>query len=113
MKTILVVEDDTELRETVRDFLEEEGYGVKVAPNGAVALEMLRSYRPCLILLDLQMPELDGWQFHEALKSDPKLSDLHVLLSTSHSDRAPVGVPLLKKPLHLDQLSDYVKNHCG
>ena len=60
---ILVVDDDESIRQIVRLFLSDEGYQVAEAPNGEVALAMLDAVEPALILLDLRMPVLDGWQF--------------------------------------------------
>jgi CheY-like chemotaxis protein len=63
--TILVVDDDTDLREAVVEALRSEGYRVTAAKNGADALSHLRLERPALVLLDLMMPVMDGWRFRE------------------------------------------------
>jgi CheY-like chemotaxis protein len=68
---VLVVEDDQELREAVGSILQEEGCSVRSASNGAEALTLLHGQeRPCIILLDLMMPVMNGWQFLEQRKSD-------------------------------------------
>jgi CheY-like chemotaxis protein len=74
---VLVVEDDAETQEIIRRLLEKEGIGVVAAENGRVALERLTEGKPGLILLDLMMPEMDGFQFvdhvrqHEAWRAIP------------------------------------------
>jgi len=65
---VLVVEDDPQTREMLRRTLEKEGWQVAEAPNGRVGLEQLDGVTPALILLDLMMPELDGFEFMEALR---------------------------------------------
>ena len=68
---ILVVEDDQEIRDFLALVLEGEGYAVRTAPNGAVALELIREAPPQLILLDMRMPVMDGWTFVRAYRSQP------------------------------------------
>src|SRR6185312_8696520 len=65
---VLVVEDDDEMRELIRRQLETEGWSVTEAANGRVALERLAEQPPGLILLDLMMPEMDGFQFLASLR---------------------------------------------
>jgi two-component system, chemotaxis family, chemotaxis protein CheY len=60
---VLIVDDDESIRQIVRIFLSDEGYQVYEAPNGEVALAMLDAFAPALILLDLRMPVMDGWEF--------------------------------------------------
>jgi DNA-binding response OmpR family regulator len=62
-KLILVVDDEPRLINLVRGYLEEEGYGVVTAANGREALFAARDHKPDLIVLDLMMPEMDGWEF--------------------------------------------------
>lgn len=65
---ILVVDDDPAVLDTVSAILEDEGYVVAQATNGAEALARLEDFRPRLILLDMRMPVLDGWGFARALQ---------------------------------------------
>jgi CheY-like chemotaxis protein len=67
-RPVLVVEDDATTREMLRRMLEREGWVVTEAKNGRFALECVAEQRPALILLDLMMPEMDGFQFTEALR---------------------------------------------
>ncbi|HYO49341.1 MAG TPA: response regulator [Chloroflexia bacterium] len=66
--TILVVDDDPAILSTVADILEFEGYRVEVAANGAEGLRVLERVQPKLVLLDMRMPVLDGWDFARTLR---------------------------------------------
>ncbi len=81
---ILVVEDDPDILTTVADILEQEGYRVEMAANGAEALEAVDRVRPSLVLLDMRMPVLDGWAFARSLKL--KGIRLPILVMTAAQD---------------------------
>lgn len=68
---ILVVDDDVDVQTLVRDLLEAEGYDVSTANNGLAALEQLETARPALILLDMNMPGMNGWEFARAYRKAP------------------------------------------
>ena len=89
-RQILVVDDDTDLRETLGELLTEGGFDARLAENGRVALEVLRSgtHHPRLILLDLMMPEMNGWQFREEQLKDEALREIPVIVMTAK----PVGL---------------------
>ena len=80
---ILVVEDDANLRELERRTLEKEGWSVTEAENGKVALARLAESRPALILLDLLMPEMDGFEFLDVLRQRPEWSSIPVVVITA------------------------------
>jgi CheY-like chemotaxis protein len=108
---VMVVEDDYAIRETLKELLEEEGYRVTQAANGAEALARLRDTEgpPSLILLDLMMPVMDGWEFRDAIAEDPKFSDIPVVvISADHSLDTKVSSmdvqAWLSKPFELEQL---------
>lgn len=84
-KTLFLIEDDVDLRESLRDLLETEGYVVKQATDGADALEKLRALvdLPELILLDWMMPRMDGAQFCEAKRNFPQIDAIPILLLTA------------------------------
>jgi CheY-like chemotaxis protein len=109
--TIVVVDDEEVICETLKDVLEEEGYSVEVAADGVEALALLRSLAvpPRMIILDLLMPRLDGNEVLRALRSDPALADIPVVISTSDPSRAPSGVLIMRKPVDLDMLLDTVR----
>lgn len=101
---ILVVEDEEESRESLRELLEIEGYDVETAANGKEALDKLESIEPCIILLDLFMPVMDGWELLDKLRSDGRLARLKVLVTTSAATNTPKDVPVFLKPLDFDTL---------
>ncbi|MDA8188296.1 MAG: response regulator [Dehalococcoidales bacterium] len=86
-KRILVVEDHPLNRELVSDLLLARGYEVLEATTGQQALEMGREHRPDLILMDVQLPELDGLSATRILKSDPATQDIVVVAITAHAMR--------------------------
>src|SRR5687768_12107285 len=79
---VMVVDDDADIREAVADVLSDEGYPVELASNGREALNVLSAgaFRPNLILLDLMMPELDGWGLMAELEKRPELSAIPVVV---------------------------------
>jgi len=114
---VLVVEDDPVAQEVTRYLLESEGYDVAVARNGQEALNRLRNgCRPNLILLDLMMPDMDGWQFRTAQKTDPELAEIPVVVSALAGDKI-VGstlqaVEVMAKPVEATKLLGTVRGIC-
>jgi len=81
---ILLVDDDPDILESTQYLVEAEGYEVETARNGREALEKLTARKPDVILLDLMMPVMDGWQFVEELRKSPSASVPVIVLSASH-----------------------------
>ena len=114
---VLVVEDDIDIQQALSRILEAEGYAVARAENGRTALAHLEGPdRPCLILLDLMMPVMDGWQFRSELKRDPALASIPVVILSAHTQADPTGTldaaSYLKKPIDLDRLLATVRRFC-
>lgn len=111
--SIMVVDDDPALREALREILRQEGYEVRALPNGQAALDHLRSgARPDLILLDLMMPVLDGWQFRSKQVLDPRLAEIPVVVMSAASlEIAPSGVELLPKPMSAEDLLEVASRY--
>ena len=101
--TVLVVDDDPDTVETMREILQEEGHTVLSAKNGLEGLDMALRYVPDLVLLDLEMPVMDGRAFLEAVKKAPSLADVTVVVLSGTSD-ARVACESVRKPLRLDTL---------
>jgi CheY-like chemotaxis protein len=118
--TILVVDDEPAVREILRDTLEFEGYTTAEAANGLEALEWLRSNPPpCLVLLDLMMPVMSGFDFLEAVQKDPKLKAISIVIVSAatrdkldETARSSGAVGVLSKPLQLATLLEAVAQHC-
>ncbi|MDX2092053.1 MAG: response regulator [Kofleriaceae bacterium] len=86
---ILVVEDDDLIRETLQFALELAGYKVFTAANGREGIDLLGSIpRPCLILLDLMMPVMNGWEFADAVEHDEALTTIPIVVVTAFADKA-------------------------
>jgi len=114
IRRVLVVEDDPDIRGTVKDLLQAEGYEVFEAENGRSGLQMLETVaRPCLILLDMMMPVLDGHGFMELLRSDEALVSIPVVVVSAGPASARGTQGFIRKPFDLDQLVDVVKQYCG
>ncbi|TAK30111.1 MAG: response regulator [Chloroflexota bacterium] len=105
---VLVVDDDEAIVEMVKWALSEEGHTVSTAANGAIALEMLEQLRPDLILLDMRMPVMDGWQFAEAFRQrpDPKSPIVVMTAARDAAQRAReiAADGYLAKPFDIDDL---------
>jgi len=112
--TILIVEDEQESRDALRDLLELEGYRVETAVNGREALDALNASgdRICIMLLDLFMPVMDGWQVIDQLRAEGRLASTQIVIITSAPYRAPSGLPVFAKPLDLDKVMNEVQRLC-
>ena len=112
--TVLVVEDDEEVRESLTEALADEGYSVSSAANGAEALALLAaSGKPCIVLLDLMMPVMDGWEFLQRIEKDPRLQDLKVCVVTAVPEKAPkTATRVLAKPVRLDNVIGLLQQYC-
>jgi CheY-like chemotaxis protein len=79
---VLVVDDDVTVREMTQRYLTREGFNVVTADGGREGLRLTRELRPAAITLDVIMPDLDGWTVLAAIKGDPELADIPVILMT-------------------------------
>lgn len=112
-ETILVVDDERNIIELARLYLEKEGYRVESAGDGVVALEKARTAKPALVVLDLMLPVMDGWEVCRRLTAE---SDIPILMLTARSDDVDkiVGLELgaddyLTKPFNPRELVARVK----
>ena len=85
MREVLVVEDSPTQREIICGLLEQIGLKVSIACDGVEALEHLDKYSPDLVILDIVMPRLNGYQVCRKLKSDPKTKDIPIIFCSSKS----------------------------
>jgi CheY-like chemotaxis protein len=106
---VLVVDDDAGIRESLRQVLQDAGYEVVEAADGRQALGMLTP-RPALMLVDLMMPELDGWELLDELARTAPLAEIPVcVLSAIASHAPPNAKAVLQKPVDLDELLETVE----
>jgi CheY-like chemotaxis protein len=111
--SVLLVEDDEDIRETVSAVLESEGYTVLTAGNGEEALAILDRGQPCVVLLDLMMPVMSGWDFMEVVRKNKRLEDMPVVVVSAYSEKKAEGVRrVLKKPLDVNKLLEAVAEYC-
>jgi DNA-binding response OmpR family regulator len=114
---VLIVDDDPEIRESLRDVLEIEGYDVGTAANGREALDRLDAEVPALVLLDLMMPIMSGGELLSVLRKKDALAELPVVvLSAWPAEAVKVGrwaQGFLKKPTRLEELLSIVEKFCG
>ncbi len=115
-KSILVLEDNKEIQDSLKAALEIEGYSVFTADNGKEGLEQLGKIpTPCMILLDLMMPVMNGWEFVEEISKDIMLSTIPVVVVSAFGDKkgTPKTEGYIQKPIDLDALLTAVSKHCG
>ena len=119
MTAVLIVEDDDEIRELLAEMLTDRGFFVSTARHGKEALELLRTTPlPNVVLLDLMMPIMDGWQMRAEMLADPKLAAIPVIIVSGAADMQD-GSDLLKaarvltKPVKWPVLLDSVRAHAS
>ena len=117
---ILVVDDSITVRRVTQRLLQREGYRVAMAADGLQALERLQEERPTVVLSDIEMPRMDGFDLARNIRADPRLSDLPIVMITSriagkHREHAKeLGVDhYLGKPYSEDELMSLVRHYCN
>lgn len=112
-KVILIIEDDTPFARILLDFARSKNYKGIVAVRGDAGLEMAQQYKPLAILLDIQLPVMDGWQVMEALKSNPETKPIpvHIMSSMKFKQESLLrgAVDFINKPFALDQMQEIFK----
>ncbi|HXH31266.1 MAG TPA: response regulator [Bacteriovoracaceae bacterium] len=116
-KSILVIDDDPAILQTMQDVLEIHGFRVHTAVDGADGIRVLQDMviPPCVVLLDLMMPGMNGWGFLDYQKGHPVFSKVPVVLCSAYeaSARSVGKEPVLIKPVKLDTLLAAVKVFCA
>jgi len=115
--TVLIVDDDWASHDLLGTMLAREGFRVLHASSGRDALAMARETRPDAITLDVMMPQMDGWSLLGALKADPQLCDIPVVMISILNERG-MGLSLgaadyLTKPVDRERLASVLHQHCG
>jgi CheY-like chemotaxis protein len=119
-RTILIVDDEASVREALREVIEAEGFPTAEASNGGEALAWLRAHEePCLVLLDLMMPGVSGYDFLDAVKADPALRGVPIVIVSAASRekveearRGSTAVAVLPKPVQLAPLLAAIEAGC-
>jgi len=115
---ILIAEDDQFLCKAMTTKLTKEGYEVKIALDGVQLMEMLKSYIPNLIILDLLMPKKDGFEVIKEVKADPKLKNIPILIASNLGQSSDIQQVLalgatdylIKSEFTLESLVQKIKN---
>ena len=105
---IVCIEDEPDLLDLVRFILSRKGYTVAGAPSGREGLALIEQLRPDLVLLDLMMPDMDGWEVFQRIKADPETHHIPVIVITSKTqsiDRVP--------GLYIARVEDYLTKPYG
>jgi CheY-like chemotaxis protein len=117
MKKVLVVDDNEEILNVISIVLDMEGYDVKCLDNGLAVPELLLSYSPNLILLDIMLGGMDGRDLCKAIKSDPSTGHIPiVMISASHnlydsSEMNCMADDFIAKPFDIAHLASMVQKH--
>jgi CheY-like chemotaxis protein len=115
MPTILIAEDYDDNRELLRIVLSTAGYNVHEARNGTECVTIARQHLPDLVMVDLSMPELDGWGVFRELKSDPVTAAIPCVAVTAHVESGQACVVqggfdgFVSKPFRTDELLSTVE----
>ena len=118
---VMVIDDDRDVSGAIVEALQDAAYTPIAATNGREALDKLRMLEemPCVLLLDLMMPEMDGWSFRQEQLDDPSLRSIPVVVLTAHGgpNDPPVrdveAADMLRKPVGLQTLLQKVEQYCG
>ena len=116
---VMIVEDDADVREILSEIVADQGFCAVSASNGRDALDELRAAPspPCVILLDMMMPVMDGWQFRAEQRRDPALGGIPVVVLSAHADASEAAESMhaaafLGKPVDLDRLLEVIRRLC-
>ncbi len=117
MKKVLIADDEESAREILREILNSAGYETIEAADGYEALNLAREEKPDLIILDIMMPQLSGWEVMLKMKNDEEISSIPILISTAKEETKPLfreqlgtGVEgFLSKPYRAETMLSEVK----
>jgi CheY-like chemotaxis protein len=112
---VLVAEGDDDLRASLAMILESKGFVIETVKNGALALESVRRHKPDLLLLDLNMPVMDGYEFLRRREQDPGLLSMKVIAISGRANPWLEGrvIATLKKPFEVDEFLRVVRDGCA
>ena len=111
--TVLVVDDDPDIRDSLQMLLEDEGYSVRTAADGREAVATMEVEPPCFVILDLMMPVMDGWEVACRMHDEERLAAIPVCVVTATPEWAPAdSACVLKKPIDVHRLLTIVQTYC-
>ncbi len=107
-KTILCIEDEAGMLDLFRLILERRGFRVLGALDAQTGLDLMQKEKPALVLLDIMMPQVDGWEVFRQMKTDENLKDIPVIIVTARTQ--PIDVILAR---HVAKVDDYITKPFG
>jgi CheY-like chemotaxis protein len=113
--SVLVLEDDQDVAQTIGELIEDQGYRAICVDNGREALAVLEKERPCLMLVDVFMPIMNGIEFLRIVKARPPLADIPRVIMTAANDHmigVKEDVSVLYKPVDFDALKRMLEKYC-
>ncbi len=114
MVLVLVVDDESDIRQALAEVLVYEGFDVAAARDGQEALEKARALHPRLVLLDLMMPRMNGWEFRQAQKGDPDVARIPVVIISAFAPSGELDAEgYIEKPFDVDQLVSAVRRYAA
>lgn len=102
-QVVVCVEDEPEMIDLIRLILTRRGYEVIGANGGKQGLELVRQHKPSLVLLDLMMPDMDGWEVYQQLKADSDTRDIPIIVVTAKAQSIDKVLGL-----HIAKVDDYI-----
>ena len=119
-KTILIVDDELSILVPLQFLMEKEGYAVKLAQSGKEAIEKIAAIRPDLILLDIMLPDLDGYEIYQIIRQRPEWESIRVIFLTAKNRDADIAKGLamgadayITKPFANTQLIEKIRGLIG
>ena len=103
LKRILCIEDEPEMIDLIRLILGRKGFDVHGAPGGVEGIKMVREMKPDLVLLDLMMPDMDGWEVYQQMKAEPTTREIPVIVVTAKAQNIDKVLGL-----HIAKVDDYI-----
>lgn len=116
-KKVLIIDDDPAIRKSLGRLLRIEGYDTAEAADGREGLDAARDARPCVILLDLMMPRMNGWEFAREQKQDADVARIPVVVISAHGTERQLAATVpadayFEKPLDFDRLLQTIEKFC-
>lgn len=116
-KTVLIIDDDAAIRASLGRLLRMEGYDTAEAADGREGLDAARDAKPCVILLDLMMPRMNGWEFRDEQRLDASVRHIPVVVISAHGtarqlESSVTAEAYFEKPLDFDRLLQTIEQLC-
>jgi DNA-binding response OmpR family regulator len=118
MATICVVDDEPGIREELKDWLADYGYGVLSPNSAAEALEQIETFQPSLVILDIIMPDIDGLEVLARLKANPKTAAIPVIMLSAKKESSTIiraqalkAADYFMKPFEGDEVLKSIERH--